>query len=332
MQGPTHRIIERGREFLRQEGEAILHKARTLDAPFDRLVARLLALPGRVAVTGVGKSGVIGEKISATLSSTGTPSFFLRPVEALHGDLGMLQPDDILVALSNSGETSELLAVYRAAAELGLEIIAFTGVEASTLGQLATMTIDTGVDEEACPLGLAPTTSTTVTLAIGDALALVLLEERGFTSEHYARFHPGGNLGERLRYRVQDVMRQGEDLPIVGVDASLADAIDEMTARDNLGLTLVVEANERLVGIVTDGDLRRILRGNSPGNHEVLDSRVREVMTTRPLTIAPSASAKDALQLMEVRGITSLAVISESGAAIGVVHLHDILGRGQIVL
>ncbi len=331
MQDPTRRIVERGREILRHEGNAILQKADGLDESFDRLVQRILATGGRVSVTGVGKSGVIGEKISATLSSIGTPSFFLRPVEALHGDLGMLTAGDVLLAISNSGETAEVLAVCGAAAELEIEIIAFTGGMGSSLDRLASVTLDTGVESEACPLGLAPTTSTTVTLALGDALAMVLLEERGFTADHYARFHPGGSLGERLRYRVLDLMRPKSDLPLVGADASVPEAITAMTRRGNLGLALVVEDEDRLIGIVTDGDVRRLLGGEAEAA-ALLSRCVRDVMTAGPRTIDASASAKDALHLMEVHGITALAVTNHGGQVEGLIHLHDILGRGKIVL
>jgi len=325
-------IVERGRHFLREEGRAILHAADGLGTPFRDLVERLLGLEGRVAVTGVGKSGIVGEKISATLSSTGTPSFFLRPVEAMHGDLGMLRRGDLLLALSNSGETAEVLAVCSACEGLGIEIVALTGGTDSSLARAASLTVDTGVDREACPLDLAPTSSTTVTLAIGDALALVLLEQRRFTAEHYARFHPGGSLGERLRYQVRDLQRTGELLPAVEAGVTLADALREMTARENIGLTLIVDGDRRLLGVLTDGDLRRVLLRDGKPVEDALATPVGEVMTRDPRTIQSTTSAKDAVQLMEVHGITSLAVVDPGGRLEGLIHLHDILGRGKIVL
>lgn len=331
MEESTPGIVARGRAFLRHEGDAILAAAARLGDRFEHVVGRLLAGRGRVAVTGVGKSGIIAEKIAATLSSTGTPAFFLRPVEALHGDLGMLVAGDVLIAISHSGETAEVLAVSSAARALGVETIAFTGDVDSTLARGAALALDTGVEAEACPLGLAPTTSTTVTLALGDALALVLLEERGFTSEHYARFHPGGSLGERLRYRVEDVMRSGDDVPIVRREDPLAHALDAMTACGNLGLTLVVDGSSQLVGIVTDGDLRRRLR-TAGSSADLLGARVGDVMTANPRTVPADASVKEALQIMEVRGITSLAVVDHQGRVSGLIHLHDVLGRGKIVL
>ena len=327
----TERILERARVILREEGEAVLRKSGRLDESFARLVDRLLRLDGHVAVTGVGKSGVIAEKISATLSSTGTPSFFLKPVEALHGDLGMLRAGDVLLALSNSGETNEVLALAAAAKSLGVDIAAFTGRRDSSLAREAAITVDTGVEREACPLGLAPTASTTVTLAVGDALAMVLLEERGFTRDHYARFHPGGSLGQRLCYRVRDILRSGELLPRVEEGTPLARALEEMTRRENLGITLVTREG-RLCGVLTDGDLRRVLLGQTSLTADVLEKPVELFMSRHPKTIDASASAADALQLMEAQAITSLAVVDHLGQPEGIVHLHDILGRGKIVL
>jgi arabinose-5-phosphate isomerase len=329
----SQRIIRRGQTILEEEGNAILRKARSLDDAFYQLVERILALDGHVVVTGVGKSGIIGEKISATLSSTGTPSFFLRPVEALHGDLGMVGRRDLLLALSNSGETTEVLAVVAAAKDLGVPVAALTGGGRSSLSRDAALTINTGVEREACPLGLAPTASTTVTLAVGDALAMALLEERGFTRDHYARFHPGGALGQRLRYRVQDIQRDGDLLPVVGEKASLARALEEMSQRDNIGVTLVASDSGKLVGILTDGDLRRILlKHRGEGGRDIMDEPVGRYMSPQPRTIDAGASAADALQIMEVHGITSLALVDHRGEPRGLIHLHDILGRGKIVL
>lgn len=328
---PGDELLARARRILEEEANAILRKSRALGPQFLAVARRILQVEGHVAVTGVGKSGVIGEKIAATLSSTGTPAFFLRPVEALHGDLGMVSPRDLLLAISASGETAEVLAVVEAARALGVEVVAFTGNVESSLARKASLTLDVGVEREACPLGLAPTASTTVTLAVGDALAMVLIPERGFTKEHYLKLHPGGALGERLRFRVRDLMRQGSQMPVVPETATVAEALEEMTRRDNLGVTLVVSRDGLLLGIVTDGDVRRVLlRQGSHGS--LLDSPVGARMTRNPRIIDPDASAAEALRIMEVHGITSLAAVSPSGAPEGVIHLHDILGRGKFQL
>jgi arabinose-5-phosphate isomerase len=328
---PDDVVLAKARQILEEEAGAIQRASKGLGDAFLRVVRRLLAVEGHVAVTGVGKSGIIGEKIAATLSSTGTPAFFLRPVEALHGDLGMVSRRDLLLAISTSGETAEVLAVVHAAQQLGVEVIALTGATQSTLGRTASLTLDVGVEREACPLGLAPTASTTVTLAVGDALAMVLIEERGFTREHYLRFHPGGSLGERLRFRVRDLMRQGDRIPAVLEDATLREALDEMTRRENIGMTLVTAADGKLTGIITDGDVRRLLL-RAERSDETLEARVRTHMTRNPRIIDPDASAADALRLMEVHGITSLAAVNLHGKPEGVVHLHDILGRGKFLL
>jgi arabinose-5-phosphate isomerase len=327
-------IIEKARRILEEEGRAVLRKGAQLGEPFARMTRRILGASGRVAVTGVGKSGIIAEKIAATLSSTGTPAFFLRPVEALHGDLGMLLPDDLLLAISTSGETAEVLAVARAARELGVDVLAFTGALESSLARTAAISIDVGVEREACPLGLAPTASTTVALAVGDALAMVLLEKRGFTRERYLRFHPGGSLGERLRFSVRDLMREGDRIPVVTEGASLREALNEMTRQENIGMTLVVSEAGKLTGILTDGDIRRIVLRRGPGTRarDVLDENVVGLMTRNPRIIDPESSAAEALRIMEVHGITSLAVVTIEDAPLGVVHLHDILGRGKFLL
>ncbi|MGH9362084.1 MAG: KpsF/GutQ family sugar-phosphate isomerase [Thermoanaerobaculia bacterium] len=327
------RILERARRILEDEGNAILAKRGALGGSFVSLVRRILALPGRVVVTGIGKSGIIGEKIAATLSSTGTPAFFLRPVDALHGDLGTLQRGDLLLAISNSGETEEVLAVALAAKGLGLPLAAFTGAPESTLAREAEISVDVGVEREACPLGLAPTASTTTTLAVGDALAMALLEERGFTRDHYARFHPGGSLGQRLQLRVRDLMRADALLPKVSAEAPLHDALREMSARENLGVTVVLDGVGRLAGVSTDGDLRRILLSRPPQEAESILSRpCGEFMTRKPKVIEPEVSASEALRIMEVKGITSLVVVNALDRPEGIVHLHDILGRGKVLL
>lgn len=322
--------IGRGRKILEHEAEAILLKSRGLDRNFALLVEKILSCDGHVVLTGVGKSGIVGEKIAATLSSTGTPASFLRPVEALHGDLGTVRTGDLIMAISASGETAEVLAVVEAAKDLGVEILALTGDLDSTLAREASIALDVGVEREACPLDLAPTSSTTVTLAMGDALAMVLLERRGFTREHFLRFHPGGTLGERLRFLVRDLMRSGEHLPRVEETATLRDALDEMTRRDNVGMTLVTGPTGVLTGILTDGDLRRALLHHQGDSH--LEALVSKYMGRQPRVVEPEASAAEALRIMEVHGITSLAVVDARGVPTGVLHLHDILGRGQFRL
>jgi arabinose-5-phosphate isomerase len=340
MKTPDDEILRRARRILDEEAGAIQAKSRGLDASFVKVMRRILQVEGHVAVTGVGKSGIIGEKIAATLASTGTPAFFLKPVEALHGDLGMVSARDVLIAISASGETAEVLAVVEATQALGVEVIAMTGVPGSSLARRSWLTLDVGVEREACPLGVAPTASTTVTLAMGDALAMVLLEERGFTREHYLRFHPGGALGERLRFCVRDLMRAGDRIPRVVETATFLDALQEMTGRENIGMTLVVSDEGTLTGILTDGDIRRILLrppggtegGESPEARDVLTEPVSRFMTRNPRIIEPEASAAEALRIMEVYGITSLAAVNHRGMPEGVIHLHDILGRGKFLL
>ncbi|MGQ9590640.1 MAG: KpsF/GutQ family sugar-phosphate isomerase [Planctomycetota bacterium] len=336
MKSSPEEIIRRGRRILDEEAKAILKKSQSLGEGFVRVVERILAVEGHVAVTGVGKSGIVGEKIAATLASTGTPAFFLKPVEALHGDLGMHCPRDLLLAISASGETAEVLAVAEAAQAIGVEVLAVTGAPESSLARKAALTLDVAVEREACPLGLAPTASTTVTLAMGDAVAMVLLEERGFTREHYLRFHPGGALGERLRFRVRDLMRRGDRIPRVRETATVREALEEMTNRDNLGFTLVVSESGKLSGILTDGDLRRALlriegrRAAGESTPEVLpEERVSGCMSRNPRIVDAESSAAEALRIMEVHGITSLAVVDPESRPEGVIHLHDILGRGK---
>jgi len=323
-------ILRAGRRILDEEGQAILAKKESLGQPFSELVERVLSLVGKVGVTGVGKSGIVGEKIAATLSSTGTPSLFLKPVDALHGDLGVLRSDDFLIAISNSGETAEVLAVATAARNLGVGVAALTGNLESNLAKMAEMAIDIGVRGEACPLGLAPTTSTTVTMAVGDALAMVLLELRGFTASSYAQFHPAGALGERLRFRVRDLMRCAPQIPVVREDQTFHDALHEMTGKENLGVTLVVNESECLSGILTDGDLRRVLL-RTEGRPDMA-GLLRDVMTRGPQVIDPDSPVSEALQIMEVRGISSLAVVDPRDRPVGILHLHDIFGRGKLVL
>jgi arabinose-5-phosphate isomerase len=311
--------LETARKVLEIEAEALAELLERLDENFVRGVDILFACRGRVVVAGMGKSGIIGQKISATLSSTGTPSFFLHPAEALHGDLGRLAPHDVLVALSYSGETEELLRLLDTVKRLAIPLIALTGNAASTLGQAAEVAIDVGIRKEACPLGLAPTASTTAMLAMGDALAMALAERRGFTEDDYAALHPGGGLGVKLK-RVENVMHTGEQIPRVAPDTSMTEVIYEMS-RKGLGLTAVVGDNGRLLGFISDGDLRRFFQRE--GNH-ALSLSAADCMTRAPVTISRRELATRALNLMEARKITSLLVVDAAGKLEGVVHIHDL--------
>jgi arabinose-5-phosphate isomerase len=306
------------RRVLRTEAEAILALVDRLDARFERAVQILFDCRGRVIVTGMGKSGIICRKIAATLSSTGTPAFFLHPAEATHGDLGVIQGGDVVVALSYSGETEEILRLLETIRRLGARLIAISGSPESTLGQAADVTIDCRVTEEACPLNLVPTASTTATLAIGDALAMTLLVRKGFRQEDFADLHPGGKLGKRLM-RVEQLMHAGQELPVVRADTPMRDVIYEMSSK-GLGMTCVTDNETRLLGIITDGDLRRHMAAMA----DILDRTAGNVMTRNPVTIMRSVLAVQALNMMEQRKITSLPVVSDHQVVEGVVHLHDL--------
>lgn len=306
------------RKVLRTEAEAILALVDRLDGGFTAALQLLYECRGRVILTGMGKSGLICRKIAATLASTGTAAFFMHPAEAVHGDLGVLQADDVVVALSYSGETEELVRVLETIRRLGARVIALTGDPSSTLGQAADVTIDCRVAEEACPLNLVPTASTTAALALGDALAMVLLVRKGFREEDFASLHPGGKLGKRLM-RVEHLMHAGDELPLVSRTTPMRDVIYEMS-RKGLGMTCVVEADGRLAGIITDGDLRRHM-ATLP---DILGRSAGDVMTKEPTTIDRSMLAVQALSLMEQRKITSLPVIDADRVVEGVVHLHDL--------
>ena len=310
------------RRVLQTEAAAILALVDRVDAHFARAVEILRDCRGRVIVTGMGKSGIIARKIAATLSSTGTPAFFLHPAEAIHGDLGVIQSGDVVLGLSYSGETAEILRLLETIRRTGATIVALTGVPASTLGRFADVTLDCRVAEEACPLNLVPTASTTAMLALGDALAMTLLVEKGFRVEDFANLHPGGKLGKRLM-RVEQLMHAGVDAPTVDERTPMRDVIYEMS-RKGLGMTCVT-ADGRLVGIITDGDLRRRMGAST----DVLALAARDVMTTQPATITRDLLAVDALNLMEQRKITSV-IVTDGGMVVGVVHLHD-LWRTELI-
>jgi len=317
-------ILELAREVLTIEAEGIAQLVQKLDKSFVKAVDLVFRARGRVILTGVGKSGIVARKLVATFNSTGTPALFLHPVEAMHGDLGMVSKDDVVLALSNSGETQELTILLPSLKRLGSPLIAFTGRPNSTLGRASLVVIDTGVPREACPLGLAPTASTTAMLAMGDALAVVLLTKRGFQASDFQRFHPGGSLGAYLSLAIREVMLTGDSIPRSRPEEPLTQAIREMGAK-KLGTTLVVDDGDVLTGIVTDGDLRRALA--APGR--ILDRQVSEVMTRHPQTVSPETLASQALELMEQKAIMVLPVVDQEGKVQGIVHLHDLLGRGE---
>jgi len=310
---------------LRIEADAILGLIGKLDERFERAVELLRGCVGRVIVTGMGKSGLIGRKIAATLASTGTPAHFLHPAEGVHGDLGMVARGDVVLALSNSGETDELLAIVPPLKRLGVPILLLTGNPAASLARQCEVVIDVSVPEEACPMNLAPTSSTTAALALGDALALALLELRGFRPEDYAALHPRGALGWRALFRVADLMLTGEAVPVVPAGTPLREVIVEMT-RKRKGMTTVIDGAGRLAGVITDGDLRRLhLTGRS-----VDDLTAGQVASAEPKTIRAEDLASKALEVMETWQITSLVIVDEARRPVGLIHLHDIL-RAKIV-
>lgn len=306
------------RRVLQMEAAAITALIDRLDETFDRAVRMIYDCQGRVIATGMGKSGIISRKIAATLASTGTSAFFLHPAEATHGDLGVIQQNDVLLAISHSGETPEILRLLEAIRRIGAHIIAITGNPASTLALAADVALDCQVLEEACPLNLVPTASTTAALAMGDALCMTLLVEKGFREEDFAKIHPGGKLGKKLM-RVDQLMHRGTDAPIVRIETPMKDVLYEISSK-GLGMTCVVDAQSRLVGIITDGDLRRYMADNS----RLLEMAAGDVMTRRPIVIDPSTLAAQALLILEQRKITSLVVGDKNQTVAGVLHLHDL--------
>lgn len=307
------------------EARAIAALVDRLDERFAKAVDLLQRCSGKVVVSGMGKSGLIGQKIAATMASTGTPAFFVHPADGIHGDLGMLTRQDTLLALSNSGETEEVLKLLPFMKRLGIPIIALTGRTQSTLAKESDVVLDVSVAEEACPLGLAPTSSTTAALAMGDALAIALLQKRGFKEEDFAQFHPGGALGRRLLFKVRDLMHPGDAVPRVKATATARDAIREMTSK-KLGMTTVINAKGQLAGVITDGDLRRFLEKG--GN--IVKAKAGELGSKSPRTIRADALAAKAVQTMEQFSITSLVVVDEQKRLAGVIHLHDLLKRGVV--
>jgi len=311
--------LQTARRVLRIEAAAVEGLLERLGAPFDKAVETLLARKGRVVVTGLGKSGLIARKIAATLSSTGTPSLYLHPAEALHGDLGMMMRDDAVLAVSYGGETEEILALLETIKRLGLPLIALTGNPRSTLAAASEVVLDVSVTEEACTLNLAPTASTAAAMAMGDALAIALLERRGFGAGDFAALHPAGRLGKKL-LRTENLMHSGEAMPRVALDAKMPDIIYEMSKK-GLGMTTVVDGDGKLAGIVTDGDLRRLMQQRGS---ETLHLAAGDCMSRNPVTIAPRELAGAALRIMEEKKITSIVVVDEARRPLGVVHLHDL--------
>lgn len=318
-------MIDTGRSVLAEESRAIAGLVDRIDESFERACRLILACRGRVVVVGIGKSGHVAGKIASTLASTGTPAFFVHPGEASHGDLGMITPMDLLIAVSNSGETPEILTILPIIKRMGLKLVALCGAPGSTMARQSDVFLDIGVDKEACPLNLAPTTSTTATLAMGDALAVAILESRGFTAEDFARSHPGGVLGRRLLLYVRDIMHRGTDIPLVHEDDLLRDALLEMSGK-HLGMTGVVDTENRLIGLFTDGDLRRTL--NKP--IDVKECPIRDVMTRHPVTVGMDMLAAEVVTLMRTKSINGIFVVSEDGRVEGALNMHDLLRAGVV--
>jgi arabinose-5-phosphate isomerase len=317
--------LDAGRRVLDIEARAVQALVQRLDGGFTEAVDLLYDCKGKVVVSGMGKSGLIGQKIAATLASTGTPSFFLHPAEGLHGDLGMLARGDVLITISNSGETQEILQLLPFMERMGIPVMAIVGRMSSTLAKNSTVALDVSVAEEACPMGLAPTASTTATLAMGDALAVALLEKRGFKEQDFAQFHPGGTLGRRLLVKVRDVMHVGKELPQVRDTVSASEAILEMSAK-KLGMTTVVDQVGALTGIITDGDLRRFLQQGGDFSNTTAGS----LASHDPKLIGPDELAAKAVEMMERYSITTLVVADTTEQIVGVVHLHDLLKHGIV--
>jgi arabinose-5-phosphate isomerase len=321
--------IEQAKKVLRIEADAIASLIDRIDENFDRAVDLIMNCKGRVVVTGMGKSGHIGNKIAATLASTGTPALFLHPAEGIHGDLGMVTKGDLVIALSNSGETEELSRMLPSLKRIGIKIIALTGNLDSTLARNSDVVVYVGVKEEACPLGLAPTASTTATLAMGDALAVVLLNRRGFREEDFACFHPGGSLGKRLLLRVRDIMHTGDAIPKVSVDTLIKDAIYEISSK-KMGVTAVLDPAGSLLGVISDGDLRRWMERTEKTGENLLVKKAGDIMTHDPKVIAKEALAAEAMAIMENSSITCLMILDADRRPEGVIHLHDLLKAGVV--
>jgi arabinose-5-phosphate isomerase len=320
---------EQAKRVLQIEADAVAALINRIDERFEQAVDMILDSKGRVVVTGMGKSGLIGKKIAATLASTGTPALFLHPAEGIHGDLGMVTRGDTVIALSNSGETEEIARMLPSLKRLGIKIIALTGNADSTLAKNSDVVIDVGVKEEACPLGLAPTASTTATLAMGDAIAVALLDKRGFREEDFACFHPGGTLGKRLLLRVRDLMHTGDAIPVVSEATLIKDAIYEISSK-KMGVTSVLDDTGKLVGVISDGDLRRWMERTEKTGENLLAKKAKDIMTKNPKVTNREALAAEAVAIMERNSITCLIVTDRDAKPEGVIHLHDLLKAGVV--
>lgn len=318
-------ILEEAKRVIRVEAEALTALADSINGEFERAVDMILASHGRVVVTGMGKSGLIGQKVASTMASTGTPAFFLHPAEGIHGDLGMIMKGDVVIAISYSGEVEEVVRILPVIKRLGASLIVMTGNSASSLARAGDVFLDISVKEEACPLGLAPTASTTATLAMGDALAVALLVKRGFSAEDFALFHPGGTLGKKLLLKVEDLMHKGQSIPLVHSDTLMREALFEMTSK-RLGIVGVTDGNGSLAGVITDGDLRRALEQGV----DIINMAAGALMIRNPKRIAAADLAAKALQRMEQHAITSLFVFNNENddKPVGIIHLHDLLKAG----
>lgn len=319
--------VEEARKVLEIEMDGLAAVRARIGEEFNQAVEAIFSCPSRLVVTGIGKSGIIGQKISATLNSTGTPSFFLHPVEAMHGDLGMVAPSDVVVAISYSGETSELNSLLVSLKKRGNTIIAMTGGKTSALAKASDIVLDINIPQEACPLGLAPTASTTATLAMGDALAVVLLKRKQFRATDFRHNHPGGSLGERLKVDVAEVMQQGDSIPSVVAGTPVIEAVGVLNSK-NLGAVLIIDSNDQLLGIVTDGDVRRAVAESS----DLAATSVESFMTVDPVTIEENMQAVDALSIMQQYEITILPVVGRNKELVGILHLHNLLGKGEFRL
>ncbi len=319
----TKNITDLAKEVLEIEAHSILKLKNSINGNFAKAIEILYACKGRVIVTGMGKSGLIGKKIAATLSSTGTPSYFLHPAESTHGDSGVITKEDVIIAISNSGETQELLNLVPLIKRFGIPLIALTGGVTSTLAKISDVFLDISVEKEACPLNKAPTASTTATLAMGDALAVCLLEKRGFSEEDFLVFHPGGALGKGFLYSVAELMITGDKLPLANENDLFTNVI-ELISEKKLGVAVIINKNGFMTGVLTDGDIRRTLIKY----HQVQDLKVKDVMTVNPKTVLPEDLAAKALHLMEKHSITALAIADESKKPVGVLHIHDLLKAG----
>ncbi len=317
-------VIEQARQVLKIEAQGILGLVERIGPAFQKAVDLILNAKGRVILTGMGKSGLIARKIVATLNSTGTPALFLHPAEAIHGDLGMVTGDDIVLAISNSGRTEEINKILPILRNMGAKVITFTGALDSPMAKTCDVAIDVGVEREACPMGLAPTASTTAALAMGDALAVALISRRRFSQDDFRRFHPGGGLGERLAVKIKEVMLTDDHIPMVPMGSPIQRALEEINAK-GIGATLVTEKDRTLTGIVCDGDLRRALLKKK----DIYTLKVEQIMSPVPKTVAEDQTAAEALGLMELYAITHLAIVDGDKKVKGIVHLHDLLGRQE---